>query len=277
MDHEDLKQWIGRTEMANDLATVGPLLGLGALLDHEESPWPSGVVPPLGHWLYFLPRERQSRIDVDGHARRGTFLPPVDLPRRMWAGGRLDFIRPVQIGAALTRKSVISAITPKSGATGPLVFVTVRHEISANGVPAILEEQDIVYRGAATARPEIARPAEPQRADAERLFTPDATRLFRFSALTFNAHRIHYDRDYARNVEGYGGLVVHGPFIAVLLLDLLRRHRSGTVRRFAFRAQRPTLDLQTFSLCLSGDESAVNLWSRDADGHTTLSASAKLE
>ncbi|MGV3729655.1 MAG: acyl-CoA dehydrogenase [Sphingopyxis sp.] len=274
---DDYSAWVGRSETREDVASAAPLAGLAALLDHDVSPWAPGMIPPLGHWLYFLPTARQSAIGEDGHPRRDEhgLLPPVPLPRRMWAGSRIDFLAPVPIGAALTRVTTIGAIKPKRGASGDLLFVTLRHEISADRVAAIREDQDIVFREAASATSApAAAPATvvaPEPADAVRSVTPDPVLLFRYSALTFNAHRIHYDRDYARDVEGYPGLVVHGPLIATLLMD--HGLRAGLIpRSFAFRAEAPLIDGAPFDLCLAHDIDGAQLWARDAAGRTTMRA-----
>ena len=275
---DDYSAWVGRSETREDVATAAPLAGLAALLDHDVSPWTAGTVPPLGHWLYFLPAARQSVIGEDGHPRRDSqgLLPPVPLPRRMWAGSRLDFLTPIAVGAALTRVTTIEAIKPKRGASGDLLFVTLRHDIAADGVPAIREEQDIVFRepaptSPAPQAPTPVAPAEP--ADATRSISPDPVLLFRYSALTFNAHRIHYDRDYARDVEGYAGLVVHGPLIATLLMDHAQRAAPDILpRHFAFRAEAPLIDGTLFDLCLARDGEGAKLWARDVTGRATMRA-----
>ena len=271
---EDYSDWVGRSETRHDIATVAPLVGLAALLDHDAAP--PATVPPLGHWLYFLPDARQSAIGEDGHPRRDDagLLPPVPLPRRMWAGGRVDFLAPIAVGAALTRVTTITAIMPKRGASGDLLFVTLRHDIVADGVPAIREEQDLVYRAPATGpAPAASAPPPPEPADAVRRVVPDPVLLFRYSALTFNAHRIHYDRDYARNAEGYAGLVVQGPLIATLLIDHAQREMPGmTPKHFRFRAEAPLIDGAPFDLCLTREGSGARLWARDAAGRTTMRA-----
>lgn len=286
---EDFSAWVGRCERRADIAAAAPLAGLAALLDHDAAPGPSGIVPPLAHWLYFLPDARQSAIGPDGHPRRddGGLLPPVPLPRRMWAGGRVEFLAPIAVGAALTRVTTIAAIRPKRGASGDLLFVTLRHDIAADGIAAIREEQDLVYRGPAPAPspsnapapsplPDAVPEAPPEPADAVRRIMPDPVLLFRYSALTFNAHRIHYDRDYARDEEGYAGLVVHGPLIATLLMDhLLRAFPGAAPRRFDFRAEAPLIDGAPFDLCLArDDDDDVRMWARDAGGRTTMRANA---
>jgi 3-methylfumaryl-CoA hydratase len=275
MDHAALQAWIGREEVAHDLAAESPVRRLAALLDHDRPPWPTGEVPSLGHWLYFLPEALQSRIDVDGHPFRGGFLPPIDLPRRMWAGGRVTFASPIPLGALLQRRSSIADIKDKTGASGPLLFVTVRHEISADGVLSVIEEQDLVYRPAATPGQPSAPPApsDARPFDFARTVVPDPVLLFRFSALTFNGHRIHYDRDYARDVEGYAGLVVHGPLQAVLLMDLFARSLPGIApRAFSFRGQRPLIDTAPFDLRMAATLGGADLWTVGPDGQVGMTA-----
>ena len=278
-----LQAWQGRTETLHDSIAAAPMRGLSATLDRDdEAPLPGSPLPPLWHWLYFLPQVRQSGIGPDGHPRRGGFLPPVPLPRRMWAGGRLQWEadNPLTLGDTLRRISRIESVTHKAGRSGDLVFVLVRHEIFNERGLALTEEQDIVYRPAA--QPGDPAPAPTQAAqDApwQRALAPDPVLLFRYSALTFNGHRIHYDRQYATEVECYPGLVVHGPLLATLLLDLLRRHLpAARVQRFEFKALRPTFDLHPFRVHgapADGGRSA-RLWSSDHEGWLTMQASAQL-
>ena len=284
MKLEYLREWIGRTEKRTDQVRAAPVAALAATLDRDDpEPLPGSDLPPLWHWLFFTPLARASEIGADGHAKRGGFLPPVPLPRRMWAGGRLQFDHPLHIGDEITRHSSISDVNIKHGRSGALVFVTVRHQISdARGV-ALTEEHDIVYRD--NPLPD-APSTTPQPASANATFTrelvPDPVLLFRYSALTFNGHRIHYDRPYATEVEGYPGLIVHGPLIATLLLDLLRRERpDARVRRFAFKAMRPVFDIHRFSVCGKPEASAhgeqrVALWARDHEGFLAMQAHAEL-
>jgi 3-methylfumaryl-CoA hydratase len=277
----DLRNWIGRTESRVDEVTMMPVAALAATLDCDDpAPQRGEPLPPLWHWLYFLPLHRQSEIGPDGHARRGGFLPPVPLPRRMWAGGRLTFLQPLRIGERIERTSRIVDVTMKEGRAGKLVFVLVRHEISGAQGPAIVEEHDIVYRG--EAKPGVP-PAVPQRAPADamwqRTLRPDDVLLFRYSALTFNGHRIHYDRRYVTEVEGYPGLIVHGPLLATLLVDLLRRNRpEATIARFSFRALRPLFDIAPFVVAgrPAADGTTVSLWAADADGGLAVDATATL-
>jgi 3-methylfumaryl-CoA hydratase len=277
MAFEEFKSWVGRTEAREDVVTVAPLVALAALLDRgDPAPRPGDAAPPLAHWLYFLPAYRQSEAGPDGHAKRGEFLPPVPLPRRMWAGSRLEFLRPLVVGETVARISRIKEVTPKEGRSGPLVFVTVRHELRDRGGVVLTDEHDIVYRGesALAAAPVAAPPGETWR----REIRPDPVLLFRYSAVTFNSHRIHYDHPYATKVEGYPGLVVHGPLIATLLVDLLRRNvPRATLREYTFRALRPLYDNASFSTCGVPDPAggAASLWTRDAEGAVTMQASAR--
>ncbi len=280
-----LKQWIGRTETRSDAVTAVPVAALAATLDRDDPlPQPGDPLPPLWHWLYFLPIARQSEVGPDGHPQRGGFLPPVSLPRRMWAGGRLDFHQPLRIGETITRVSRIVDVTQKQGRSGALVFVLVRHEISGSQGLAITEEHDIVYRDHPNpADPAPVPPIAPLDATWQRVVTPDDVLLFRYSALTFNGHRIHYDRRYAGRVEGYPGLVVHGPLIATLLMDLLLRSLPGTrVTRFQFRAVSPLFDLAPFTVCGKPEEGGpdkglARLWARNPQGGLAMEANARIE
>lgn len=278
---EHLREWIGRTERRADEVSATAVAGMSATLDRDDpAPAPGSDLPPLWHWMLFNPAVPQREIGADGHPRRGGFLPPVPLPRRMWAGGRLEFLHPLRVGDEVTRQSRIADVAVKGGRSGTLVFVTVRHEITNARGLAIAEEHDIVYRDAPAPG---AQPPAPQAAPAdaafEREIVPDPVLLFRYSALTFNGHRIHYDRPYATGEEGYPGLVVHGPLIATLLLDLLRRERpQARVRRFEFKAQRPVFDLHRFSVCGRDDgPAACRLWTRDHEGWLTMQARAEFD
>jgi 3-methylfumaryl-CoA hydratase len=279
----ELAAWVGRTETLHDTIGPTPVAALSATLDHPAVPVAAGtVLPPLWHWLYFLPLHRQSEIGPDGHARRGGFLPPVPLPRRMWAGSQLEFISPVRVGDRVARHSTIEDVTIKQGRTGQLVFVKVRHELRCNGAgeAALIEFHDIVYREARS--PAEAEPP-PQPAPSgpawQREVVPDDVLLFRYSALTFNGHRIHYDRRYVTQTEGYPGLVVHGPLIATLLLDLLLRQMpAADVASFRFKAVRPTFDLHPFRVngSLAADGKTVRLWAQDHGSWLTMDAMATL-
>ena len=254
---------------------------MAATLDHQAAQdYALGdSVPPLWHWTYFLPTPRQSQLGTDGHPVKGGFLPPITLPRRMWAGSQIEFLRPLHVGEEISRRSTISDVSFKEGRTGSLAFVKLRHETSNEGGIAIVENQDIVYRnppkpGEGPATPTIAR------IDAQwsRKVQPTAPLLFRYSALTFNGHRIHYDRPYAEREEGYSGLVVHGPLIATLLLDLLRSELpDARVVAYDFRAVRPLLDTTTFEVCgRTSEDGTVSLWAMDSEGFLATSATARL-
>jgi 3-methylfumaryl-CoA hydratase len=281
IDIKTLQQWVGKTESRSDQVTAAPIMALAGTLDREDiAPQTGDPLPPLWHWLYFLPIGRQSEIAADGHARRGEFLPPVPLPRRMWAGSRLQFYRPLRVGDTVSRTSRISSVSSKEGRTGPLVFVTVQHKISNAHEIAIDEEQDLVYREMPKAGDSAVPPkAAPERADWQRVVHPDPVLLFRYSALTLNGHRIHYDRRYATEVEGYPGLVVHGPLLATLLLDLLRRDMpDATLSRFSFRAVRALFDTASFSVCgrIEADKKQVELWVQSPEHWLAMEATATL-
>lgn len=277
-----LNEWVGREEILEDVVTPFPVRGLRATFD---SPYVTDRVsdglelPPLWHWLYFLPVHRQSELGEDGHARKGGFLPPVPLPRRMWAGGRFGFLAPLRVGDHMQKKSRIESVQLKDGRSGPLVFVTVRHEISVQGEPKLWEEHDIVYRDLPQSDSKASGPKTERAGKWFRLIKPNDVLLFRYSALTFNGHRIHYDRQYVTGVEGYPGLIVHGPMIASLLIDLLLREMpDAKVHGFEFRAVRPTFDIHDFDLNgqLSEDGRTVHLWARDHEGFLTMDAIAQI-
>ncbi|WP_433705304.1 FAS1-like dehydratase domain-containing protein [Paraburkholderia sacchari] len=276
---ESFDAWIGRSDESADRITEAPVRLMQATLDYADASTLPATLAPLWHWLYFLPGERQSNIGADGHPRRGGFLPPIALPRRMWAGGRLQFLRPLPVGEPIRRISTVKSINSKSGRSGQLVFVTVLHEVGdASGI-AIREEQDIVYRdapapGAAAAQPAAASTDE----QFSRIVTPDPVLLMRYSALTFNGHRIHYDRPYAMQEEGYPGLVVHGPLIATLLMETLRRaHPERSVRSFEFKAVSPLFDTAPFTVNGKLEGGTAHLWARGPEGQLAMQASAEFQ
>ncbi|MEO6409127.1 MAG: MaoC family dehydratase N-terminal domain-containing protein [Burkholderiaceae bacterium] len=283
-EHEEsLAGWIGRSETVHDEIVATPVQALTATLDHPAAPVETGAaLPPLWHWLYFLPLHRQSDIGPDGHARRGGFMPPVPLPRRMWAGSQFEFRSPIRVGDRVSRRSTIADVSTKEGRSGKLVFVKVRHDVHCNEATeaALVEFHDIVYREAR--RPgDIDPPPQPAPTGAvwQREIVPEDVLLFRYSALTFNGHRIHYDRRYVTEVEGYPGLVVHGPLIATLLMDLLRRKApQAEVVSFHFKAVRATFDGQPIRVNgqPSTDGKSVHLWAQDHEGWLTMDATATL-
>ncbi len=263
----DLSSWIGRNETTLDHVARGPFDRLAALLDRAPE---AGDIPPMGHLLCFLPQAPQSEIGADGHPARGGIVPPLDLPMRMAAGSRMSFHAPVPFGADVKRVSTIANISEKSGRTGRLAFLTLRHDIFAGDTLCITDEADIVFReksGNAQPLP----PGERREPEVTRTISPTAALLFRFSALTYNAHRIHYDRDYAMKDEGYPGLVVHGPLLAALLVDHFRRHRPhDRLATFQFRAQRPVFDLAPFTVNLVDTDTGADVWAADADGYVAM-------
>ena len=260
----NLSDWIGRTAVLDepiDLALAQRIaisLAEGDTAQHLEAGAP---LPPLWHWCFFQTPTVASNLSLDGHPRRGGFLPPVSLPRRMWAGGSLRFHKPLPIAAIILRKSRIRSIEEKEGRSGPLVFVSIDHHYTANGTLLLEERQDLVFREQAKKEAEGAESLPPStaledggarnNAVASTKIVPSEVALFRYSALTFNSHRIHYDRDYAKNVEGYAGLVVHGPLLATQLCEFaesLVKEETVQLQSFDFRGQQATLDLGPYTL-----------------------------
>jgi len=270
----DPRDWIGRSETLSDRLDATRARAMQATLDRAPALAEGDPLPPLWHWLYFWEPTPASGLGSDGHAARGGFLPPIALPHRMWAGGRLTFHRPLVLGASVRKTATIAEIKEKQGRSGPLAFVTVRHEIADADGLCLTEEQDIVYRGAAGAP---GRPGEPAPAEAawSRRVAPDPVLLFRYSALTFNGHRIHYDQPYATGAEGYPGLIVHGPLLATLLLDLLLREGGqAPPARFDFRALRPVFDTAAFTVNGRPSDTGADLWVADAEGCLAMRATA---
>ena len=275
-----LRQYVGRTETKVDTIAPVPATLHAATLDRDDPPYKHGdALPPGWHRLYFLSAARPGEVGDDGHTARGKFMPPVPLPRRMFAGARLAFHRAIAIGDEVTRVSEIASLEGKQGRTGDLVFVTVVQRYSVRGEIALEESQDIVYRGASRGA-EGGGPAEAvEPAPWQREVRPDPLMLFRYSALTFNGHRIHYDYPYVTEVEGYPGLIVHGPLIATLLLDLVRRERPGaSVTGFSFRARRPLFSPEPFTVrgWPAEDGRSVRLAAVDHEGAAAMTAEATL-
>ena len=276
------QQWLGTTQTTEDVISLAPVKGMAATLD-RLGPATGDALPPLWHWLYFLPTAPSRDLGHDGHATRGGFLPPVPLPRRMWAGSRLHLQRPLLIGEHARRDSRITNIVSKKGRSGQLVIVTVLHEVHADTGLVFTEEQDIVFREApgATENPPAAPAQKSDGPDAQwsRELIADPVLLFRYSALTFNAHRIHYDHPYATREEGYPGLVVHGPLTATLLVEtFLQEHPDARIATMNIRAQRPLFHGRRFLLegrvCADGRQ--AQLWSLDAHGAVTMQIEATL-
>lgn len=258
----EFEAWIGRTQQASDRLDPARSNALDVALGGTGGLDVGAPLPLLHHWLSFWDVKPPSALGADGHPAKGGFLPPVPLPRRMWAGGRLAFYQPLLLGDQVQRTSTIVAVKEKTGRTGTLVFVTVLHELDAGQGVAVSEEQDLVYRAPATealAAP-VAAPA-PQ-ASWQEAVDPDPVLLFRYSALTMNGHRIHYDRPYAIAEEAYPGLVVHGPLQATLLLSLAARRLDRPVTHFEFRGQQPAFDGLPLHVCGEPTAEGADLWTQ---------------
>ena len=274
----DFTQWLGRRRESADEASAAPVRALAATFDIETpAECPGDRLPPGWHWLYFLATPATAALGADGAEARGEFLPPVaGLPRRMWAGGSLTLHRPLRLGERLSRISTVHEVTEKTGRQGRLVFATVRHEIAGAAGPALTEDYSVVFRPAARPGEAAPPPAAPQDAVWQRRVTPDPMLLFRFSALTFNSHRIHYDQPYATGVEGYPGLVVHGPLQAMLLLELARQSEpERPIRRFACRAQAPIFATGPFTVNGRPEGDQARLWTAGGDGHLGMTATVE--
>ena len=275
-----LKSWVGKSQTLEDVIAPDRVAAMAATLDWETAPGKGAALPPGWHWLFFNGAARASELGPDGHPKRGGFLPPVPLPRRMWAGGRLTFHAPVTVGESVRRDSVVTSVEAKRGKTGDLVFVVVRHQVFGGAGLAIEEEHDIVYR-APPAPGAALPPTPPAPTDAvwRREIRPDPVLLFRYSALTFNGHRIHYDHPYVTQVEGYPGLIVHGPLIATLLLGLVGREaQASRLERFGFRAVSPLFDTAAFTVngVPAPDGRSARLWVAGPGGRLVMEASAVL-
>lgn len=281
MNIDRLREWVGKTEQRTDQIVLPPMAALAATLGQRKpDPKAGDILPHLWHWLYFLPTTDRGDIDTDGHPKRGGFLPPVPLSRRMWAAGKLEFARPLHAAEQVSRRSVILDVALKEGWSGPLIFVRVLHEISGDAGLAIREEQQIVYRdgkdaGSRQHAPRLAREDHAWSCEV----IPDEVLLFRYSALTFNSHRIHYDLPYASGIEAYPGLVVQGPLTATLLMGLLQQSLPDAgVADFTFRAVKPLFCSVPFLVCgRREDGKAVGLWARTLDGELAMEATATLK
>ena len=281
IDIDRLRNWIGKSETVDERIAPFPSNALAATLDRDDPQYAEGTpLPPLWHWLHFLPIFQLGDAGYDGHAALGKFLPPVPLPRRMWAGSRFRFMAPMRIGQTLRKVSSITSVEHKVGRTGDLVFVTVRHQVFDGDVQGIEEEHDIVYREAP--KPNAQAPIPPQATGTSafsRVVRPDPVLLFRYSALTFNGHRIHYDRPFCTESEGYEGLVVHGPLLATMLMDLLRCEMpDAKVETFEFRAVSTVFDTHTFSLHgqPEPDGKTIRLWVQCHDNALAMTATATI-
>lgn len=271
---QEITDWIGRSETRKERLEVARAEALRVTLESRDPPCaPGQALPELWHWAYFWDYAALSRLGEDGHAEKGGFLPPVALPRRMWAGSRLTWRAPLRLDSEVRRHSTIAAIEEKQGRSGPLVFVTLRHVLEGPEGPALEEEHDIVYREApaevqAEGQAAARGPGEPAPEGAwYRSLQPDSVLLFRYSALTFNGHRIHYDQPYVTGTEGYPGLIVHGPLLATLMVDLARREApERRLANFRFRALRPVFCGEEIVVGGQPDDEGANLWVAGPDG-----------
>ncbi|MEC9362974.1 MAG: MaoC family dehydratase N-terminal domain-containing protein [Pseudomonadota bacterium] len=274
----NLQQWVGRERTVLDELRPFPAQALAAALDRAQGPGPGEPLPPAWQWLYFLDTPTASCTGVDGHPQTSDLLPPAPLPRRMWAAGSMRMASPMRLGQPAERRSRIESIETKAGKSGALVFLNLDHEYLQDGRVCMQERQNLVYRDMPTAAAPLP-PGEPapSAADWTQTVTPDPVLLFRYSALTYNGHRIHYDRDYAVQREFYPALVVHGPLLATLLLELVHANLPGVrLASFSFRAVRPTFDTLALGVFGKRDGQRLRLWSADGDGFLCVSAEAEL-
>ena len=278
LDLDHLRQWIGRSSDASDTVTAQLVKGLRSTLFQEIGEPAAGDAAPFTvHWCLAQPVFPMSQLGPDGHPTRGGFLPPVPLPRRMWAGGELEFLDALRVGDEFRRTSRISDITVKTGSTGQLCFVSVEHLVSSPRGTAIRERQDIVYRDMASAPASAsARPAPPPPAERHReTHRSDPVLLFRYSALTFNGHRIHYDRDYVTRVEGYPGLIFHGPLQAAFIVELAAKLRGGKPpKKLSYRGVQPLFEGSEFSVNGNDNGASMELWVANAEGQPTMKGTA---
>ena len=277
IDIDHLRQWTGRSTEATDIVTAQLVKGLRATLFQEVGEPRTGDAAPFTvHWCLAQPVFPMSMLCPDGHPTRGGFLPPVPLPRRMCAGGEIEFLQPLRVGDESTRTSRIADVTVKTGSTGTLCFVAVEHSISSPRGVAIRERQDIVYREMTTNAPAAAKaPPPPPQAQHRETHVSDPVLLFRYSALTFNGHRIHYDRDYVTKVEGYPGLIFHGPLQAALIVELAAKLRGGEApKKFTYRGLQPLFEGSEFSVNDNETETGMELWTANAEGQPTMKGTA---
>lgn len=257
--------WVGRIQTSTDVLEPARSNALDIALGGAGDLTIGDSMPLLHHWLYFWDVRPASNLGHDGHPAKGDFLPPVPLPRRMWAGGRLSFHKPLKLGASVTKTSTIAAINEKTGRTGALVFVTVRQEFDGGEGTAITEEQDLVYRAPPEGVAQAPVSSPPPQAAWVETVQPDSVLLFRYSALTMNGHRIHYDRPYALAEESYPGLVVHGPLQATLLMRLALRNLSAPVASFEYRGQKPAFDGAPLHVCGGPADFGARVWTQQGE------------
>ncbi|MAM72767.1 MaoC family dehydratase N-terminal domain-containing protein [Tistrella mobilis] len=276
-DIAHLRQWIGRGETATDVTSPPVLARIAAFLGRERSFREGDLLPDLWHWFFFSPRPLPSAVGPDGHPGTGDMIPPFGLPRRMWGGSRLTFSHSLTAGGPIQRLSRVVKVDLKQGGSGLLGIVQIEHQILQDDVLCVTEWQDLVYREASTGpMPAPSAPACPQGSQHSREIRPDPVMLFRYSALTGNAHRIHYDRDYATRVEGYPALVVHGPLTATLLAGFACELRDGApMTTFSFRGTSPLFDDASFRIHARADGRTTALWAESPAGGMAMTAVAE--
>jgi 3-methylfumaryl-CoA hydratase len=274
LDIDHLRDWIGREDSASEILCPTLVRQFNATLDRASGEAPGDAAPLLIHFCLAQPAAPTAGLGPDGHAARGGFLPPVPLPRRMWAGGEFTFHGNIHVGEEVTRISRVEDVVLKQGRTGPLCFVTVMHEVTANGAPVLTERQDIVYREAQSLAPAKADPEPAPEGPHGRRITPSAPYLFRYSAMTFNGHRIHYDKDYVRDVEGYPGLIVHGPLQATLLCQFAADLKGSNPKVFRFRSLTTIFDTADFTINASPEGDTMKLWTAQVGGPVAMEATA---
>ncbi len=277
----DYTDWIGRHKTQHDCINATHVQSMAATLNVHRDLTDGAELPLLWHWILFNSKLHTDDLAEDGHAQKGDFLPPITLPRRMWAGGRIEFTKALRIGDMISRVSTIKGVKLKKGKSGELVFVTIEHDIRGQSGGCLLEEHEIVYRASAKkssqASSKVDAEFDKEAADWSKVYNTSPVLLFRYSALTFNSHRIHYDRTYCQAQEGYPGLIVHGPLIATLLLELLREKLpQAVVKQFRFRALRPLFDHEPFSIYGRVEGEHVLLWARNATQQRAMEAKAHI-
>lgn len=274
VDITHLRQWVGREVLTSDTLSVRHARLLAATLGQPQDAVQVGTpLPPLWHWIYFLEGLPPVELGRDGHPARGGFLPPVPLANRMWAGGSVEFHADVPLGAEVQKRSRIQSVEHKQGRSGELVFVTVLHEVLYDGRVAVSETHDIVYKGPTPPGRAAESPQMPA-ATHSKPFVPTSTTLFRYSALTFNGHRIHYDADYCRDVEGYANLVVHGPLNATLLAGYAQEIAGRPLRQFRYRGLQPSLLGQALTINAAPEGEGLCVWTGLPDSAVSMRADA---
>lgn len=274
LDIDHLRSWIGREDSASEVLSPALVRQFNATFDRTSGEAPGDIAPLLIHFCLAQPAVQTAGLGPDGHAARGGFLPPVPLPRRMWAGGEFTFQGDIRIGEEVRRVSIVRDVVLKQGRTGPLCFVTVNHEVTSDGRPVLSERQDIVYREAQNGTGMKTPPAPATTGDDVMQITPSAAYLFRYSAMTFNGHRIHYDKDYVRDVEGYPGLIVHGPLQATLLCQFAADLKKRAPKTFRFRSLSTIFDTADFTVNAQTEGETMKLWSAQLGGPVAMEATA---